>query len=378
MARFLNTDKKHTRYARPPIVQAIAVATLLLFTYVVFLTPPSTRKVVVDASSSPHQETSKIAVFVAYDRVDYFAKAFDAFFRADGSEGYDVMVFVDGEEGRRPGHAFDRTGWLAIQERVRNAEWLVSRNLLRARSVSLHLAHKNMGVRANKKRAVTAAMKLGDFAIVLEDDVVVSRDAIRWFEFPVSSGLTRSNPRVATATCWSTSFPATNDSALVAFDRLAVANLGMRDAYFENPWSTPWGWSVWKSTWDAVGAEWTGQDSDLTRLVRARGWTEVMPLLARCNNVGKVGWTMSGDVKDPVHERALTSDDFDFGDTHGDFEEAPSTRGSASDGIVDTELIYSLVRHGIEDDTRSAGRALGDLDAALWTLRPVEETPRGA
>ena len=365
MVKFLNMTTNRTHRASFPVVPALVIAILLLAADIVSRAPVTRR---IDEVEPPQEVFAKTAVFVAYDRADYFAKAFDAFFRAEGAKDYDVMVFVDGEDGRKPGDAFDRTGWLAIQDRVKNAEWLVSRNLLGARSVSLHLADRNLGVWANKKRAVSAAMKRGDFAIVLEDDVVVAKDAIGWLEFPVASGLVRSNPRIATATCWSTSFPATNDPTLAAFDRIAVANLGMRDTYFENPWSTPWGWSIWRSTWDAVGEEWTGQDSDLARLVRQLGWTEVMPLLARCDNVGKVGSTMRGSSKDPVHARALTSDDIGFGDTGGRFAEAPSTRGSVADGVVDTERIYSLVRHGIEVDDRSAGRSLRDLEADLGRL----------
>ena len=357
--------KKYSYRARFPVIPTIVIAIFLLAVDIVARVPRSQRDVEIDGPKlSMRTASTKTAVFVAYDRSDYFSKAFDAFFKSRGSEDYDVMVFVDGEDGRKPGDAFDRTGWLAIQERVRNAEWLVSRNLLGARSVSLHLAHRNLGVWANKKRAVSSAMERGDFAIVLEDDVVIARDAIRWFEFPVASGLVTTNPRVATATCWSTSFPATNDPALEAFDMLAVENLGMRNAYFENPWSTPWGWSIWKSTWDVVGEEWTGQDTDLARLVRERGLVEVMPLLARCNNIGKIGSSMRGYENDPVHARSVTSDDFELG--RGDYEDFTEMTTNRRRGeVVDLDRIYSIVRHGIETDDRSVGRSLGDLENAL-------------
>ena len=315
------------------------------------------------ATPHPREEFSRVAVFVAYDRYEYFSRAFDAFLAARGSERYDVLVFVDGETGRKPGDAFDREGWLAIQKHAENAAFLASRGAISVKSVSLDVASSNLRVWANKKRAVAAAMERAEFAIVLEDDIVVAPDAIEWFE--MAFGLAR-DPRIATAVCWSTSFPATTDPTLKAFDRLAVETLGMRDQYYENAHATPWGWSVWRSSWEKIGAGWTGQDSDLARIVRERGMVELMPQLARCDNVGAHGSTMRGGAGDPVHARALTSGDFPDAPTA--FRPARSKR-SPPDGVVDYEKIYSIVRHGIEDDTRSVGVGLDELETRLRVLR---------
>jgi hypothetical protein len=323
---------------------------------------------VADASYDPKpppEDFSRVAVFVAYDRYEYFYRSFDAFIAARGAEKYDILVFVDGEAGRKPEDAFDREGWLAIQKHAYSASFLASRGAIPVKSVKLVVAPSNLGVWKNKKRAVAAAMERAEFAIVLEDDIVVSRDAIDWLEFPVTSGMAK-DPRISTATCWSTSFPATPDPTLKAFDRLAVETLGMRDQYFENPHATPWGWSVWRSTWARVGSEWTGSDADFARLARERGMVELMPLLARCDNVGAHGSTMRGAAADPVHGRALTSGDLP--DAPPAFHPAKSVRSPAAE-VADYERIYSLVRHGIEDDVRSLGAGLGELETRLRLLR---------
>ena len=337
------------------------------FAAALFLSAVALFLMISDASYDPKpppEEFSRVVVFVAYDRYEYFSRAFDAFVAARGSEKYDILVYVDGEVGRKPGDAFDRDGWLAIRKHAENAAFLASRGAIPVRSVTLDLSSSNLGVWANKKRAVAAAMERAEFAIVLEDDIVVAPDAIEWFEYPMTSGLAK-DPRVATSTCWSTSFPATTDPTLKAFDRLAVEALGMRELYFENPWSTPWGWALWRSTWARVGAEWTGQDSDLARLVRERDMIELMPQLARCDNVGAHGSTMRGGAADPVHGRSLTSGAFP-GET--EFRPARSMR-SPSGEVADYERVYSLVRHGVEDDVRSAGVGLEELETRLGGLR---------
>ena len=343
---------KRRARARGIVALALAATLALLIVGAPRSTPP------------PPEEFSRVAVVVAYDRYEYFSKAFDAFLAARGSEKYDVIVFVDGETGRKPGDAFNGEGWLAIQKHAENAAFLASRGSLSVRSVTLDVAPSNLGVWKNKKRAVATAMERAEFAIVLEDDVVVAPDAIEWLEFPMASGLAK-DPRVATATCWSASFPATADPTLKAFDRLAVEALGMREGYYENPWTTPWGWSVWRSTWAKVGPEWTGQDSDFARLVREAGMVELMPQLARCDNVGAHGSTMRGGAGDPVHARALTSGAFTG---PAEFRPARSKRSPPGD-VVDYERIYSLVRHGIEDDVRSAGAGIAELAARLDELR---------
>lgn len=229
---------------------------------------------------------SKIAAFVAFDRYDYFKRSFEAFSKADGSEDYDVVVFLDGTGNYTSSYEYDEEGHRKIRDHVKASEWLSDRGLSKFKSVKLDESKNNVGVWKNKKRAVSFSMETRDFAIIIEDDIVLSKDAVRWLEFPLASGLVHERPDIATSTCWSTSFPKTSDPKLSAFDRLSVDVMDMRDAYYENPWSTPWGWSIWKRTWEAVGEEWTGQDSDLARLVRGRGWKELMPLVSRCDNIG--------------------------------------------------------------------------------------------
>lgn len=124
-------------------------------------------------------------------------------------------------------------------------------------------------------------------------------------------------------------------------------------------WAVPWGWATWRRTWDAVGANWTGQDADLGQAVASRGWVESIPLVARCNNIGSVGTHRAGKVDWHIHQRALTSGSFRglaacrYRDLH-----------RANTSLHTTfEPLYAMLRHGIEGDGR----------ATAWTDKSMSE-----
>lgn len=98
-------------------------------------------------------------------------------------------------------------------------------------AVHVNASAANLGLWANKKRAVAAAFELSDFVVVLEDDVTLERDGLRWFEWHVTSGLIFSQPNLALATCWSASFPYW-PAAVEGRDALAVRELGLLDKYW--------------------------------------------------------------------------------------------------------------------------------------------------
>lgn len=130
-------------------------------------------------------------------------------------------------------------------------------------------------------------------------------------------------------------------------------------------WATPWGWATWRRTWDALGADWTGQDSALGEAVAARGWSETMPLVPRCNNIGSVGAHRAGRAVGHIHQRAVTSAPFRA--LHAcQYAELP--RANASDHLT-FEPLYRLVRQGIERDGRAEGPANQTLAAYRQQLR---------
>ena len=219
------------------------------------------------------------------------------------------------------------------------------------------------GVWANKKRGVAAGFAISDFVVVLEDDIVLAPDALRWFEWHVTSGLIFDRPEIALSTCWSGSFPHDPDAAVEGHDWLVAHHLGLLDKYTARSWATPWGWAAWRRTWDAVGANWTGRDVNIAKAVQARGWLETMPVVARCNNIGSFGAHKKGETVGHIHRRAITSASFS-GTERCRYTELRN-RSDDGSGPAAREDINRWVRNGIFRDRRMMSYSLPDLRALL-------------
>ena len=174
------------------------------------------------------------------------------------------------------------------------------------------IAASNLGTWKNKKRGVALGFEQSDFVVVLEDDIVLSKYGLRWFEWHILSGLIFDRKEFATASCWSATFTATeNDTWL--HDFFMTKELQLQDRWITSDWAHQWGWAIWRQTWDEFGQNWTGQDTDLARALQKRGLYQTHPMLARCNNIGAFGVNKKGTFTSHVHLRSFTSDDYHGG-----------------------------------------------------------------
>ncbi|EFN58812.1 hypothetical protein CHLNCDRAFT_56906 [Chlorella variabilis] len=255
------------------------------------------------AALPPGFRFNKVVAIIAFDRFEYFRQVIDALRQAWGAHEYVVTIWIDGPP--QNASSFDQEGWQSIVTYSHQLAWLARNASLGFRDVVVNAAEANLGLKRNIRRAVAGAMELSDFAVILEDDIVVERDALRWFEWHVTSGLIFDRPDIALATCWSTSFPF-HHGAVEAHDLLMVQQLGLLDKYWVDRWFQPWGWALWRRTWDALGAEWKPRDKRpwdvrLGQVMQANSWFETMPLVARCNYIGSVGSHKMGITKRHVH-----------------------------------------------------------------------------
>jgi hypothetical protein len=301
---------------------------------------------------------NKVVTIVAFDRFHYFRHVINQLLEAWGSEDYVVAIWIDGAPKKEA--SFSREGWEQIVAYSQQLQWLSRDASVGFRDVLVDVAPTNLGVWANKKRGVAGAMQLTDFAVVLEDDIVLSRDALRWFEWHVTSGLIFERPDIAIATCWSTSFPH-SPGAVEAHDLLLARQLGLLDKYWVDAWAQPWGWALWRRTWDELGmnSSWNGQDFQLGQALKARGRFETMPLVARCNNIGSVGQNKKGELAGHVHQRAITSEQLPATDLdqcwYSELERANHT------APIDLEPLYKqLVPAGLRLDTKHLNSSLTD------------------
>lgn len=278
----------------------------------------------------------KVVVLVAYDRFQYFRKVVNSLIKAHGSQAYTVLIFVDGPPNKStPSNRqrFNKTGWENIIEYAKQLQFLAE-NHIGFKSVQLHTSQTNIGLHKNKKLAVQHAFQLTDFVIILEDDVVIEADGLTWFEWHVTSGIIFRDSKLALATCWSNFFPYHTEH-VEAYDLMAVQTLQLLDKYYLNPWATPWGWATWRRTWDEIGNTWSGWAIELGNTIREKGWHESQPAVARCNNVGRLGFSKKGATIGHIHERAITSASF------------PVHHACSFTEILPQWNPYSYVRHGM-------------------------------
>ncbi len=154
---------------------------------------------------------------------------------------------------------------------------------------------KNRHIRINIKQlgcnrtiftCLTEGFEEGDYVIHLEDDILLAKDAIRWFieegeiyrdlksTFSVC-GYQRENP-----TRWLR--PEENDK----LEDILGSDIGVLSFY-------PWGWATWKDRWEEIKDKWAfgqhkwGGTWDLWMKKELRGNRQcILPLISRVKNIG--------------------------------------------------------------------------------------------
>ena len=99
----------------------------------------------------------------------------------------------------------------------------------------------------------------------LEDDILLNPDALRWFEWHVTSGLIFRRPEIGLSTCWSGAFPFDPTSRPTIYGGQHSGAAGQVHAQLVG---NALGLGDVGRTWDKVGSNWTGRDLKLGELVR--------------------------------------------------------------------------------------------------------------
>lgn len=138
---------------------------------------------------------------------------------------------------------------------------------------TIHYNTSLLGCWTNKKQALDIGFESADFIIHLEDDVLLSKDALHYFEWgrKFSSDI----DRVATIT---------------AYNRFNLKDYIERNyntkKVRKRAWYNSTAWAIHKNTYQLLD-NWTGEDKDLLRqLHQERNLYELYPCLSRANNIG--------------------------------------------------------------------------------------------
>jgi hypothetical protein len=277
----------------------------------------------------------KVITIVAFDRVRYLSQSLSALAATNGAIDYTILISIDGFD--QPAHPIQPTESTepdlssppfegfnyspsyhrhqSVINLVKQYQETVQLSHFPFQEMKIRLAKTNLGYRENKRQALEWGFDHSDYVIFLEDDIILSSDALQWFESHVTSQRIFTIPNLALVTCFGYSFPATlKENAAPErhlLDTALVHELGLLDIYHPHSWHTPWGWSTWRSVWDTLQLKnWSGNAIDLGENIKNQGLHEITPLVPRCDNIGLQGVNMAKDSKSPIHARLTLSSHF--------------------------------------------------------------------
>ena len=196
-----------------------------------------------------------VITMTLWNRSVYTMQTIDALSKCDGIEKYLILPFIDpiGED-----HCFnpDVCGFV---EAISFAECQSTLNLTR------------LNTAANTHKVLSKGFQEADFVIHIEDDIVLARDALAYFEWAREKY--RDDKEVFAVTGWH------------------KAELGYRQyAVRRKPYFTCWGWATWRDRWEEIKNNWSYDDTKGWAVHlnhKARGdRVEIYPEFGRAQNIG--------------------------------------------------------------------------------------------
>ena len=167
--------------------------------------------------------TTYPVVIFAYHRPDALAKVLHRLQRCWGIGKRDLYIFCDGPRGNTDD---ERRSIDAVRQLAQTFKWPGQKHIIEQQT--------NLGLARSVISGVNLALSAHPAAIVLEDDILVSRTFLKFFDQALSHY--QSDNRVAGVTGYS------------------YGNLsGYRDNYFL-PIGCSWSWGTWRRVWDQI--EW--------------------------------------------------------------------------------------------------------------------------
>lgn len=154
--------------------------------------------------------------------------------------------------------------------------------------LTLSTAPIKLGCNYNVKSVLELAWEdKPDFVLMIEDDIIISDDALKYIEWAAEKY--KDDPSVRTVGLWG------HDSQPSLPIPQKDYGKAMRQNYF-----TCWGWGTWRDRWNEMNKNWTtGDDShdtswDVIVSSHLGDRVEVLPAISRAYNCGEHGGTHRG------------------------------------------------------------------------------------
>lgn len=186
----------------------------------------------------------KVIASVHNNRPKYSKACIDAMKQSIGIENYHVLFYVE-----------------PVNDEV--IDIIRSCDLDKTVVVNSHVN----GININQKQCGLHAFLLSNYVILIEDDVLISKDALQFFEF--ANERYKNDLGVFSVTGYNREYtlPSPKDYYTV----------------FRRKWYHPWGVAAWRRSWNyLLNRNWKGSDLDIT----GYDCYEIYPVLSRCQNIG--------------------------------------------------------------------------------------------
>lgn len=175
------------------------------------------------------QESAPVVLFV-YNRPEHTKSVLESLDRCDKVELFDLFIFSDGEKNKD-------------DEKVRMVRDIIDHysNYSRFKSVKVIKSTKNKGLANSVISSITSIITEKGSVIVLEDDLVVSKDFLLYMQGALD--YYRNVGNVWSITAYS---PRLNSTKEYPHDIFYCERAGS------------WGWATWKDRWDKI--DWSVSD----------------------------------------------------------------------------------------------------------------------
>lgn len=171
-----------------------------------------------------------VICIVAYNRPHYLRRVLQNLADAEGIQQHRTMFFLE------PGN----------QEVLQLAQGFNA-----SRHNSVHQNANILGCHPNIRSALRSGFQHGEFVVLLEDDIVLSKDSLVWFVHAMNKY--RNDPTVFSVSTYGDTCHASSE--VIESDLFFSSS---RRKHF-----TPWGWGMWKDRYDDISRDYSGWDTQM-------------------------------------------------------------------------------------------------------------------
>lgn len=194
------------------------------------------------------QMYNKVIVMPTYRRADYTKTVLEGMKSCYGIEDYKVFIHHE-------------PGYPEVLDIINDSSEL---------NITIIENDNVLGLNQNIYNCLSHGFSLSDYVIYLEDDVVPTKDCLKYFEW--ARDKYANDPDVFSVTSY-------NRQVVPIEDNFKI---------HRRQWFVPWGWATWKNRWEEIKTKWTfntGCDSIMNHSVRGDR-CQIEPKLARTQNIG--------------------------------------------------------------------------------------------